>query len=80
MTNGLTRRQEQRLYHKRKVINWSDLHSDGRYEVFLECLHTVMCHMDVDKYPEGIPRECECVECGPIDDLERKGERIELPT
>jgi hypothetical protein len=54
------------LYPERKVINWSDVKPDGTYEVFLECLHSVMCHIDVDKYPEAVPRVCECRECNPI--------------
>lgn len=68
------------MYPTRKVINWNAPNLYGSYEVFLDCMHSVICHTDVDEYPIGIPSECECRECDPIDDLERKGERIELPT
>lgn len=63
---------------KRKVINWNPPDTSGMYEVFLECMHSVICHTQVDPYPECVPSEVQCSECPPMDDLERKGERIEV--
>lgn len=48
---------------------------DKRYEIFLECMHTMICHTDIDPFP---PHVVDCQACGKPDNLERKGERIEL--
>lgn len=59
----------------RKVINWKEPGVDKRYEIFLECMHTMICHTDIDPFP---PHVVDCQACGKPDNLERKGERIEL--
>lgn len=63
---------------KRKVINWNEPDQTGRFEVFLECLHSVICHVQVDQFPEEVPDTVNCSECGEKDNKERINNRVKL--